>query len=352
MTKTLAAFVTLAVLFGTVFSPETVLAATQTGPVLPISAPSAVLLDTGSQRIIFAKSPHARRPPASTTKVMTALVVAERMSLDRVVVIPGWVTSVEPSKAHLRPGEHYRVRDLLHASLISSANDAAEVLGVVLAGSRTNFARMMNERARRIGCRNTHFGNASGLPPAYQYSTAYDLALIMREARKNLFIVDSLGRKYHTIHSREGRAIHLKNHNKLLWRSQSRVIGKTGYTRKGRHCFVGRIQWKGREVLVSLLGSHRLWKDLKILLEYQFGLAFYKVRLNQKRWSESQTRAVQNALQRAGFPPGGIDGRFGPRTVQAVEKFQKHEGLRPDGIVGPLTCKRLTHFGLSSHYCR
>ena len=317
----------------------------------PITASSAILWDLRTQKVIYAKAPHVRHPPASTTKVMTALVVLEKLPLDRVVTVPAWVRGIEPSKANLRPGERYRVRDLLHAALISSANDAAEVLAVKAAGSRSRFADWMNARARRIGCRNTHFVNPSGLPPGNQYSSAYDLALLMKEARKHPFIVDSLSRRYHTIYSQRGRAIRLRNHNRLLWRTSKSVIGKTGYTRRGQHCFVGRIQWKGREVLVSLLGSHALWRDLKILLDYQFGMALYKIYKNHKFWSDSEAKALQAALRRSGYSPGTEDGKWGPRTVRAVELFQKRNGLPANGIMTSSTCQKLTHHGLAKSLC-
>jgi D-alanyl-D-alanine carboxypeptidase (penicillin-binding protein 5/6) len=348
--KALSLVLILAVLTGMVAPGEPLLAA-PAYRALPISAPSALLLDAGTHRVIYAKSPHLPRPPASTTKVMTALVVLDRLPLNRVVRIPSWVKSIEPSKAYLRTGEHYRVRELLHATLISSANDAAEVLAVAAAGSRARFAQWMNDKARRIGCRNTHFVRASGLPAANQYSTTYDLALIMKEAQRNAFIVDSLGRRYHSIRSREGRTIWLRNHNRLLWKTSRTVIGKTGYTRKGRYCFVGRIKWMGREVLVSLLGSQRLWTDLKVLLDYQFGMAVYKANKNRARWSPAQVREIQAALKRAGYSPGKTDGKLGPKTIRAIEQFQKKRGLKPDGIVGPATCKKLTPYGLSRGFC-
>jgi D-alanyl-D-alanine carboxypeptidase len=282
---------------------------------------------------------------------MTALVVLDRLPLNRVVTIPSWVKGIEPSKAYLRAGERYRVRDLLHATLISSANDAAEVLAVAAGGSRAKFAQWMNEKARRIGCRNSHFVNASGLPHPNQYSSSYDLTLIMRQARNNAFIVDSLGRKYHSIRSVKGRVIGLRNHNRLLWKSSRTVIGKTGYTRKGRYCFVGRIQWMGREVLVAMLGSQRLWTDLKILLGYQLGISVYQAAKNQSRWSRAQVRKIQGALSRAGFSPGSIDGKFGPKTLRAITGFQKRNKLKPDGIVGPSTCKQLVRYGLPKSYC-
>ena len=320
---------------------------------LPITAGSALLLDAATQKVIYAKDPYTPRPPASTTKLMTALIVLDTLPLDRVVRIPAWVRSVEPSKAYLRPGETYRVRDLLSATLISSANDAAEVLAVAAAGSQAKFAQRMNQKAKKIGCRNTHFVNSSGLPPGgrNQYSTVYDLALIMQEAQRNPFIVGLLSRKYQTIYSLQGRQILLRNHNRFLWRNPSNVIGKTGYTRSGRHCFVGRIQWKDRDVLVSLLGSNRLWVDLKVLVNYQFGVSIYKIYKNKKQWSSVDTQAIQRALARAGYSSGERDGRFGPQTVRAVERFQKKSGLPPNGIVTYSTCKKLTRYGLNAKIC-
>ena len=224
---------------------------------LPITAPSAVLLDGTTQRLFFAKTPYMRRAPASTTKILTAIVAVELLPLDQVVTIPPFVGSIEPSKIYLRPGEHYRVRDLVRATLISSANDAAEVLGFAAAGSRANFARHMNKKARSIGCRRSHFMNPSGLPARDQYSTAYDMALIMKEAQRHSFLVDTMKTKTRTIESLRGRRIPLRNHNKMLWRGHSEVIGKTGYTIKARHCFVGHIEAFNKTVY--LFGQKRLF---------------------------------------------------------------------------------------------
>lgn len=352
MKRIVSGILVLGLLVGMLVPAGPVWAISSAGASLSLTASSALLIDAGTQRVIYAKAPHLRRPPASTTKVMTALVILERVPLDRLVRIPGGVGAIEPSKIYLRTGETYRVRDLVHATLISSANDAAEVLAVAVAGSRERFAQWMNAKARAIGCRDTHFTNASGLPLGHQYSTVYDLALIMDYAGRNPFIVDSMSRRYHTLYSRSGRRIFLKNHNRLLWKIKSLVIGKTGWTRKGRACFVGRIRWQGREVLVSLLGSHRLWQDLNVLLNYQFGAAIFTVQKNRKRWSSTQTRKIQQALRRAGSSPGPVDGRFGPKTVYAVRRFQKQQGLRSDGIVGPQTCGRLTRYGLAASSCQ
>lgn len=311
---------------------------------IPISAPSAVLLDNSTQRIVYAKTPHMRRSPASTTKLLTAMVVMDRLPLNRRVTIPSFVHEIEPSKAYLRGGERYYVRDLLRAMLISSANDAAEVLAVAAHGTRGEFARAMNAKAHAIGCRHSHFLNASGLPARGQYSTAYDMALIMRGAQNYSFIVKTLKTRTLVIKSISGRRIYLKNHNKMLWRDHREVIGKTGWTRAAKHCFVGKMNVWSKDVFVALMGSHRLWRDLKILMDYQFGMSLSRIRQNRRLWSREETRRIQQALRRAGFDPGPVDGEFGPRTIRAVERFQKAHRLRSDGIVSTQTRRKLRRY--------
>lgn len=313
---------------------------------IPISAPSAVLLDGFSNRIIYAKTPHLKRAPASTTKILTAIVVLDQLDLNKSVTIPRFVKSIEPSKAHLRPGERYYVRDLVRATLISSANDAAETVAVATSGSRQAFAQLMNKKARSLGCKNSNFVRSSGLPAANQYSTAYDMALIMREAQRYSFIEKTLATRSIIIKSFAGRKIVLRNHNKLLWRGRTDVVGKTGWTRKARHCFVGQINHRGRKVFVSMLGSHRLWKDLSTLVNYEFGLNLLKARQNQKIYGRNELKNIQALLRRAGFDPGRIDGQIGPSTLRAIKKFQSRYALRPDGIVGPETRLKLRQFEL------
>lgn len=311
---------------------------------IPISAPSAVILDQATNRMLFAKTPYLRRSPASTTKLLTAIVVLNHLDLDHVVSIPAFAESIEPSKANLKQGERYSVKDLIRAMLISSANDAAEVLAVETAGSQGSFAKLMNDKAKKIGCRRSHFVHASGLPAKRQYSTAYDLALIMKTAQRSSFIVKTLRTKSAVIYSEAGRKIYLKNHNKLLWKDNRDIVGKTGWTKKARHCFVGRVQSQGKRVVISMLGSHRLWKDLKTLVDYQFGVTIYRIEKNRKIWSLADTRRIQSALKRSGFSPGPIDGKFGAKTVSAVERFQASRGLKVDGIVGPKTWRLLKRY--------
>jgi D-alanyl-D-alanine carboxypeptidase (penicillin-binding protein 5/6) len=214
---------------------------------IPISATSAVLMDSSTNQLLYAKNLNMKRAPASTTKLLTALVVLDQLDLNSVVTVPQFAEGVEPSKIHLKWGEKYRTRDLVKATLINSANDAAETLAVAAAGSSPEFANLMNKKARSLGCRDSHFVRASGLPAEDQYSTALDMALIMQAARKNQFLFDTLKTKTTTITSLDGRRIFLKNHNKMLLRGNNEVIGKTGWTRTAKHCFVGQIKLFGRK---------------------------------------------------------------------------------------------------------
>lgn len=312
---------------------------------LPITASSALLMDNSSGQLLYAKTPNLKRAPASTTKILTALVALERLGLEQVVTIPSFVTSIEPSKAHLKPGEKYYVKDLIKATLISSANDAAETLGYYAGGgSRARFADLMNEKVRSLGGNHSRFVRASGLPAANQYSTAYDLALVMREARRHPFLVETMKIKTTTIYSLGGRPIRIRNHNKMLWRSKSnQVLGKTGWTRKARHCFVGVINAYDRSIFVSMLGSRKLWKDLARLVDFQLGTSFSKAeKPSTQKWSKKErVIKIQQALKKAKFYNGPTNGNFGSKTKRAVKKFQKSRGLPTTGHVGKRTLQHL-----------
>lgn len=307
---------------------------------LPITASSALLLDQNSRSLIYAKNVNERRAPASTTKLLTAMVVIDMLPLDGIVTIPKFAESIQPSKIYLRRGERYYVGDLVRAMLINSANDAAAVLAVAAAGSESAFAGRMNAKARSLGCRRSNFVHASGLPASNQYSTAYDMALIMRNAQRYPFIVRALKTRTAVIQSLGGRRIGLRNHNKMLWRDSREVIGKTGWTRSAKHCFVGQI---GPGAFVSMLGSRSLWKDLKILVDYVFGKFWSSLKRPHKVYAR-KTEDIQSALKRAGYNPGSVDGKMGRSTRKALRRFQRDNGLRSDGIVGPETMKRLQPF--------
>lgn len=237
---------------------------------ISLSAESAVLMNPWTKRIPYSKNLNQKLLPASTTKIMTALVVLRKSDLKKKVLISKFASSIEPSKVYLKEGEVYFTEDLLKALLLNSGNDASIALAESIAGSEEKFADMMNEEAKRIGAKNTHFKNSNGLPAEGQYTTAYDLALIVMEAMKDRNFVDIMKTKRAEIEElTSGRRIKLKNHNKSLWKDTPYLIlGKTGYTKKAKHCFAGYIQYnRWRKTIVVILKSKNMWGDLKELAE-------------------------------------------------------------------------------------
>lgn len=311
---------------------------------VPVTAPSAVILEPHSGKLLFSKAPHRRQPPASTAKVITALVTLDSLSLNGWVTVSPLVTAAEPSKLYLRSGEELQVRDLLKAVLMNSANDAARALAVEIAGSERAFAALMNEKARLLGAANTHFINASGLPGEGQYSTAYDLALIMREAMKNPFIASILKQRRAVIETSAGRRYYLKSHNKMLLRGRD-VFGKTGYTRRARYCFVGWIHGGRQDLVVAMLGSRKLWDDLASLVNHHTGwFGWHRSKVLSYGARGEEVKAIQRALKRAGFFKGPVTGYFGKQTKLAVLRFQSSKNLIRDGLVGPQTRKALSPY--------
>ena len=240
-----------------------------------LSARSAVLMDVTKGKRLFGKNADSKVWPASTTKVMTALLVLENLPMDKMVTVSKTATNVQPSKAGLIAGERYRVSDLLYAALMQSANDASMVLAEAVAGSQGAFVNMMNRRARQMGALHTHFENPHGLPTeARQYTSAYDMALILKAALKYPSFKEVLANKNKVIASQEGRPIALKSYNKLLWKNwKKNIFGKTGYTKKARYCFVGYFEKDNRTIIVAVFGcTKQRWNDIRYIVTKYAGV--------------------------------------------------------------------------------
>jgi D-alanyl-D-alanine carboxypeptidase (penicillin-binding protein 5/6) len=245
----------------------------QAGPF--VTARGAVIMDALTGDVLWAKDADESFPPASTTKVLTAIVALESGRLDDSLMVSDFASETAPSKINLRPGQRMRLRNLLYAVLLNSANDAAVVVAEGVGGSQTAFAARMNEKANAIGARSSHFVNPHGLTAPGHVSSAYDLALMFRYGlRMPLFreiletrsvIVPFDGSGYQTV------ALH--SHNRLLTGYAYPVIGKTGYTRPARRCFVGAATHDNREIVIALLGASDLWGDAKRMFTWGFGVA-------------------------------------------------------------------------------
>ena len=173
-----------------------------------VSAKGAIFSNSTKVIRYYGKGVHNRVLPASTTKVMTALLVLEKLSLNKTITASKRASLAQPSKIYVKPGEKFKVRDLLYAILLKSANDASIVLAEAVAGSEWKFVQMMNKRAKQLGCKHTRFANSNGLPTKEkQYTTAYDMYLIFRAALKHPLFKATIKQKYKTIKSLSGRTI-------------------------------------------------------------------------------------------------------------------------------------------------
>ncbi|MFN3480184.1 MAG: D-alanyl-D-alanine carboxypeptidase family protein [Thermodesulfovibrionales bacterium] len=240
-----------------------------------LNSKAAVVIEASTGRVLYGKNPNLKLPPASTTKLMTAMVALDRLDLDETVRISEKASRVSPIKANFREGELVAVNTLLRAALIKSANDAAYALAEAVAGSEERFAELMNQKATAIGMNDTRFVNSTGLPEDGQYITAYDLARMLRHALRYTFIKEALNTRTDRIHTEDGRTIFLKNSNKLLWEDESVIGGKTGYTRLAKHCFVCASENGGESVIVAVLGSpsrEALWKESEVLISKGFDI--------------------------------------------------------------------------------
>ncbi len=234
-----------------------------------IKSRAAVAVDDSTGEILFSKNSNRRLPPASTTKLMTAILAVENADLSKVVRISKNASLVSRSKAGFKERERVTIEGLLYAALLESANDAAVALAEAVAGSEKRFVSLMNEKARSIGARDTRFINAHGLPGRGQYTTALDLSKILAYALKFPKLREIVGTPVAKISTEEGKVFHLRSTDKLLWSDEKVIGGKTGFTRSAGHCFVGAAQSETKTILVAILGSpsrKNLWTDTEKLI--------------------------------------------------------------------------------------
>ena len=238
-----------------------------------VNARGAVLLEAETGDVIFGQNQHARLPMASTTKIMTALVALESLPLDTVVKTPAEAVGVEGSSIYLTEGETLTLEQLLYALLLESANDAATAIAVAVAGSVTAFADKMNARAASLGLTDTNFVNPHGLDAEGHYTTAYELALITREALQNPVFreICSTARKTIPLRGEEGVRL-LLNHNRLLSTYEGCIGGKTGYTKKTGRCLVSAAERDGVTLIAVTLSAPDDWRDHAAMLDYGFAL--------------------------------------------------------------------------------
>lgn len=230
-----------------------------------VSAKRAYVMDGISGRVFYEKNADERSLIASTTKIMTALIVCEQCNvLDR-MRIPKEAVGIEGSSMYLREGEVLTLQELLYGLMLSSGNDAAVALAIYCGGTVEGFAELMNDKARILGLRNTHFENPNGLDSPGHYSTARDLTVLADYAMDNPVFYKTVSAKSVRVGER-----YLTNHNKLLWRVEGADGVKTGYTKAAGRILVSSATRQGRRILAATLDAPSDWQDHERLLEEGF----------------------------------------------------------------------------------
>lgn len=245
---------------------------------LSLSARAAVLMDGYSGEVLYGRNADERLPMASTTKIMTALLALEQSELDVEHSIPAEAVGVEGSSIYLVEGERLTLRELVYALMLESANDAAVAIAVIVAGSVSAFADMMNRRAAELGLENTHFENPHGLDAPEHYTTARELGILTCAALENDSFRETVSTRKRNITFNSGEGIRLLvNHNRML-RSYDGAIGvKTGYTKRCGRCLVSAAERDGMRLVAVTLNAPDDWNDHTRMLDW--GFSSY-VRLN------------------------------------------------------------------------
>ncbi len=230
-----------------------------------VSARRAYVLDAVSGRVLFERDPDEQSLIASTTKIMTALVVCEQCNvLDR-MRIPKEAVGIEGSSMYLKEGEVLTIQELLYGLMLSSGNDAAVALAIYCGGTVEGFAELMNDKARNLGLTGTHFENPNGLDSPGHYSTARDLAKLAVYAMENPVFYKTVSARSVKIGER-----YLTNHNKLLWRLEGADGVKTGFTKAAGRILVSSATRNGRRLIAVTIDDPNDWQDHTALLEEGF----------------------------------------------------------------------------------
>lgn len=233
-----------------------------------ITAQSAILVDLESGRVLLEYSPHTKLPMASTTKIMTGLIALENCSIEDKITIKRESVGVEGSSIYLYEGESIGLEDLLYGLMLRSGNDAAVAIADYVGGNIEQFIIMMNDKARSINANNTNFMNPHGLHHDDHYTTAYDLALITKEAMKFEKFREIVGSKSWKANREKNNIFY--NKNSTLWEYEGGNGVKTGYTMRAGRCLVSSSTRNDRTLIAIVLNDRNWFNDCYSLLNYGF----------------------------------------------------------------------------------
>jgi len=321
-----------------------------------ISGTSAIVMDIDTGDILFMQDPHKKAEPASTTKLMTALLAVEKLNPEDEIEVTQSIYSnlIEDAVTiGLIPGEKITTRDMLYGMLLPSANDAANAIGEGVAGSIKAFVEMMNQKAAELGCKDTHFANTNGLPDSDHYTTVYDMALIACEAYRNARIREVIATpSYWMAATNLSDKRELWTTNELLYDVTDLYYeyctgGKTGYTGNAGYTMVAFAEKDGRRLVSVVFGcptSVQRFQDAAALLDY--GLKEYHILQPLKGFTIDTESTLANVISENFYtalshalPSYTVDGslRFYTRSSVSSDDISKRvqlDGAIVNGVVG------------------
>lgn len=239
---------------------------------LSVSATAAVLYHPDTGEVLYSRNMNKTMTMASTTKIMTGLILCETGNLDKIVNVTDKMIYIEGTSIGLRKGDKISRLCLLYGLLLESGNDAANAIAIDVAGTTERFAQLMNKKAAEIGMTGTNFVTPSGLDAKEHYTTAYDMALLSAAAMKNEMFSKVVGTKSYKAVYNEGNTYRTySNHNRLLNSLEGADGIKTGFTKKSGRCLVSSCTKDGLQLIAVTLNAPDDWNDHKALYNYGFG---------------------------------------------------------------------------------
>lgn len=274
MKKRISLVILIAVVISLViyFISEGIIQAQEKNDTLPappkVSAKNAVVIELTSGKVLYEKNADEKAYPASITKILTALVAIENEDVNTVVTVTDSAVGVEGSSIYLTKEETLPLKDLLYGMMLRSGNDAAVAIAAEVGGTTEEFVEMMNERARKIGAKNTHFTNPNGLQDENHYTTAKDMAQISREAMKNSAFREIAAAKSYTTDRGEGKYNYFANKNKVIYQYEGGTGIKIGFTKTAGRTLVASSKRDGMELICVVLNAPDWFNDTYNLMDY------------------------------------------------------------------------------------
>lgn len=312
---------------------------------IDLKALTAVLTDAETGRVLYDKNADAPMAMASTTKIMTCLVILENAELDEVVTVSDYAASMPDVQLNAVSGDAFYIEDLLYALMLESHNDVAVALAEHVGGSEKDFSEMMNRRAKEMGCTNTKFVTANGLDAENHYTTARDLAQITIEALKNEIFLKIIQTSEYSFENISGtRSYYVSNKNSFLNQMEGAYGVKTGFTNNAGYCFVGAVVQDEKNLVSVVLGSgwppNKEWKWTDTIKLMNYGFSNFSYRKINPAKIDVGTLLVEDGVQScAMLKTDSIEEKLlmsetDKLTVNIVKEFKRKAPVNEGEVVG------------------